>query len=181
MRVKGQLGLGRGSLRRTAAPHHHGGAGPPQAGTGQDPSGRGGSAEPGGDHARAARPPASRSTSRSRCRPARRTPRSPAPRPPQARRPTIPRAPAPTAAQRGPPLRPSSTVTRTAVLPLRRREKQPRGAWPEEAGAECQEPIPKREAKEGGGATSDERKLLLSLLPLAPAAGWFPLPGGACL
>lgn len=73
--------------------------------------------EPGEGEARAARPPASRSTSRSRCRPIRRTLHSPAPRPPLVRRPTIPQAPAPTAAQQTPPPQPSSTVSGSAARP----------------------------------------------------------------
>lgn len=57
------------------------------------------------------RAPASRSTSPSRCRPGRRTPRSPTPRLPRARPPATPRAPAPPGTRRGSRLRPSSTVT----------------------------------------------------------------------
>ena len=117
---------------------------------GKDRWGKGGSGEPGGGEARAARPPASRSTSPSHCRPGRRKPHSLAPRPPQVHRPTIPRAPTPTVAQLVPRLRPSSTVTRTADRPRRRREKWPREAGSEEAGPRRQAPIPKT-GSEGRG------------------------------
>lgn len=116
-----------------------------------------------GGEGRAARPPASRSTSPSHCRPGRRKPHSPAPRPPQVHRPTIPRAPTPTVAQLAPQLRPSSTVTRTADRPRRRREKRPRGAGPEEAGLRCQTPIPKT-GSEGRGR-SDFRQTEVKPLP----------------
>jgi hypothetical protein len=105
---------------------------------------------PGRNEARAARPPASRSTSRRRCRLGRRTPHSPALRPPPVRRPTTPRAPAPTAARRAPRLRPSSTVTRTPPRPRRRREKAAVRGVAGKAGPQCQEPIPKKES-EGRG------------------------------